>query len=229
MQAKAATPWAWVAALVCAVAAPSSLVGQQRLEGRLDAATLAALRPIFEAGRRDSVPLATLEDKALEGAAKRVAPERIVAAVEQLARDLRDARRLLRAARPGARISDGEILAAADAPRRGVPAADVAALGANAPATISLLVPLTVLGDLVQRGVPAAEARRVIEELLVVGVTPEQLADIPARVDVALRVGAPPMEAFQSALPIPVRPPIPPQPPPGPPPESTIRARFFPL
>lgn len=220
MRASNLSRWTCIVALACAGAAP--LAGQQRLEGRLDAATLAALRPLFELARRDSLPVTALEDKGLEGAAKRIPPERIVAAVQQLAQDLRAARGLLREARPRGPISDGEILAAADAPRRGVPADEIAALGANAPPAVSLLVPLTVLGDLVQRGIPAGEARRVIEELLAAGISAEQLAEIPPRVDVALRVGAPPSEAFRSALPIPVRPPIPQQPPPGPP-EQSIR------
>ncbi|MGH7700733.1 MAG: hypothetical protein ACREMJ_09495, partial [Gemmatimonadales bacterium] len=89
------------------------------------------------------------------------------------------------------------------------------------PATLSLVMPFTVLGDLIQRGVPAGEARRVIEELLDAGVTPEQLAEIPARVDIALRVGAPPLEALRNALPIPVRPGPAAQPPAGPPPEGS--------
>jgi len=221
MRASTVPRWTCIVVLLCAGVLP--LAGQQRLEQRLDAPTIAALRPLFELARRDSVPVAALEDKALEGAAKRIPPERIVAAVQQLARDLRDARGLLRGARPRGPISDGEILAAADAPRRGVPAAEIAALGAHAPPAMSLLVPLTVLGDLVQRGIPAAEARRVIEELLGAGISPEQLAEIPPRVDVALRVGAQPREAFFNALPIPVRPPIPQRPPPGPPPAQSIR------
>lgn len=221
MRASSLSRWTCVVALACAGAAP--LAGQQRLEGRLDAATLATLRPVFELARRDSVPVTALEDKALEGAAKRIPAERIVAAVQQLARDLRDARVLLRGARPSGAIADGEVLAAADAPRRGVPTAEIAALAANVPPALSLLVPLTVLGDLVQRGVPAAEARQVIQELLAAGISPQQLAEIPARVDVALRVGAQPREAFFNALPIPVRPPVPQQRPSGPPSESSVR------
>lgn len=208
--------------LLLAAGAPA-LAAQQRLEGRLDAPTVAALRPVLELARQDSVPVRALEDKALEGAAKRVTPERIVAAVRQLGAELREARQLLRAAQPRTSLPDGDIIAAADARRRGVPAAEISALREHVPPTTGLLVPLTVLGDLVQRGVPAAEARQVIQELLATGISPQQLAEIPARVDVALRVGAQPREAFFNALPIPVRPPVPQQRPPGPPPESSVR------
>jgi len=44
----------------------------------------------------------------------------------------------------------------------------------------------------------------------------QQIADIPARMDVGLRVGAPPLDALRSALPMPLRPVKPPQPPPKP-------------
>ncbi len=199
-------------------AAPAAAQG--RLEARLDPQTLASLRPLFDAARRDSIPLSALEDKALEGAAKRVPGERIVAALHRLADELRAARALLRGAAESAPLPDAEIVAAADATRRGVPPGEIAALGRRAPATVGLVVPLTVLGDLVQRGVPADEARRVLEELLDAGVTPEQLAEIPARVDIALRVGAPPLEALRNALPVPVRPGPPGQPPAGPPPSG---------
>jgi hypothetical protein len=73
-----------------------------------------------------------------------------------------------------------------------------------------------VLGDLVQRGVPADEAEAALEQLLAAGVPPEQIAEIPTRVDVALRVGAPPLDALRSALPAPLRP-VPSRPSSGPP------------
>jgi hypothetical protein len=198
--------------------AVSEVAAQERptLESRLEPQTLAELRPILATARADSVPLRALEDKALEGAAKRVPSPRIVAAVRQLGAELRDARRLLRDAAVDVVLTDGEIGAAADARRRGVPATAIAALRRNALPSASLLVPLTVLGDLVQRGVPAEEAEAAVEQLLAAGVPPEQIAEIPARVDVALRVGAPPLDALRSALPAPLRP-VPSRPSSGPP------------
>jgi hypothetical protein len=182
------------------------------LERRLDPGTLAAVRAIIDSTRGDSVPSQVLEDKALEGVAKHVPPPRIVAAVRQLAGELRDARTLLRGAAPRALLAAGEIVAAADARRRGVPSDQVAALRHHVAPQAPLIVPLTVLGDLVQRGVPADQARAVIEQLIDAGVSAQQMADIPPRMDVGLRVGAPPLDALRSASPIPLRPVTPPRP-----------------
>lgn len=193
-----------------------SAQGRPPLEARLDPQTLTAVRAIIDSARGDSVPSGVLEDKALEGAAKRVPPPRIVVAVRQLAADLREARALLRSASPKASLADGDVVAAADALRRGVPAVEVRALRSRVPAATPLVVAFTVLGDLVQRGVPADRARDVIEQLISAGVPAQQVAEVPARMDVGLRVGAPPLDALRSALPIPLRPmkrpPAPPKP-----------------
>jgi hypothetical protein len=199
--------------LVVHLAVPAMAAqGPPSLATRLDRQTLAAVRPLLDSARRDSVSVQALENKALEGVAKRISPVRIVAAVRQLLAELRDARILLRSAAPGMSLSEEEIVAAADAQRRGVPAAEVAKLRRHAPSTTELIVAYTVLGDLVQRGVPADAARAVIEQLLAAAVPAAHMAEIPARMDVGLRVGAPPLDALRNALPIPVRPlrPVPP-------------------
>lgn len=201
-----------IAALGPLAAAALAAQTPPALARRLDPRTLAAVRAIIDSARRDSIPTQALEDKALEGAAKRVPPPRIVAAVGQLAGELRDARTLLREAAPRATLAGGEIIAATDARRRGVPGEEIAGLRRHVAPQASLIVPLTVLGDLVQRGIPADRAREVVEQLLDAGVTAQQLADIPPRMDVGLRVGAPPLDALRSALPIPLRPVTPPRP-----------------
>ncbi len=201
--------------LASALVAPQAQEGRS-VESRLDQETVAALRPIFEAARRDSVPVRALEDKALEGAAKRVPSARIVAAVERLATELRETRSLLRAAATSTPLSEGEIIAAADVRSRGVAAEEIAALRHNAPPSTNLEIPFAVLGALVQRGVPADEARTVVEHLVTSGVSQEKIVEIPARVDAALRVGAPPVPALGSALAglgIPAPPVTPPTPP----------------
>jgi hypothetical protein len=190
----------WLAASVLAAQGPPPL------EQRFDPQTLGALRSILDSARADSVPVNALKDKALEGVAKHVPPVRIVAVVRQLAAELRDARALLRSAAPRAALSDDETIAAADARRRDVPAVELAALRRHVPPATTLVVPYTVLGDLVQRGVPASEAREVIEQLIAAGVPVSQIAEIPARMDVGLRVGAPPLDALRNALPVPLRP-----------------------
>ncbi len=194
------------AVLVSLSAMPLSAQARSPLQQRLDAPTFAAVRAIMDSARADSIPTAPLADKALEGAAKHVPAVRILAAVRRLRSELADARGLLRAGAPGAPLGTEEIVAAADARRRGVPAADVTQLRHDVAAATSLVVPLTVLGDLIQRGVPADQARGAIEQLVTAGVSAQQIADIPSRMDVGLRVGAPPLDALRSASPIPLHP-----------------------
>jgi hypothetical protein len=194
------------AALLCLVPSVQAAQGPPGLERRLDPQTLALVRAIVDSAQADSVPVSALEDKALEGVAKHMPPVRILSAVRQLAAELRDARALLRTAAPRAALSDDETIAAADARRRDVPAVELAALRREVPPATRLVVPYTVLGDLVQRGVPASEAREVIAQLIAAGVPASQIAEIPARMDVGLRVGAPPLDALRNALPAPLRP-----------------------
>lgn len=195
-------------AVLAGPVAAATLMAQERppLEARLDPPTLVAVRAIIDSARADSVPTRALEDKALEGAAKRVPAPRIVAAVRQLAVDLKEARALLRAASPRAPLAEEEIVAAAQARARGVPAGEVQALRNHVPPATPLVVAFTVLGDLVQRGVAADQALDVIEQLIGAGVPAQQIGEIPVRMDVGLRVGAPPLDALRSALPIPIRP-----------------------
>lgn len=199
-----------VVALGGLAAVPLAAQGRGTIEQRLDPQTFAAVRAVVDSARRDSIPAQALEDKALEGVAKHIPPDRIVAAVRQLAVELRDARALLRAAAPGATLADGEVIAAADAEHRGVPPVELSSLRSHVSSRASLIVAFTVLGDLVQRGVPAGQARDVVEQLIAAGVSAQQLADVPARMDVGLRVGAPPLDALRSALPVPLRPVRPP-------------------
>jgi hypothetical protein len=191
-----------IRAAVLLLPAVTSLAAQQEgpLRHRLDAATYAALQPILDAARRDSVPLTALETRALLGASRRRPGSEIVESVRNLADQLRAARRVLRQAAPAAPLSDGEVFAAAEALRRGVPAEDLARIRERAPERRTLEIPFAVLGELVGRGVPAGDARAVIEHLVVSDVPAERLVEIPARVDIALRVGAPPVAALTSAL-----------------------------
>lgn len=198
----------WLSALV-ALSAPQDTAS---LVSRLDPATYEAIRPVLETAGQDSIPLRALEAKALEGAAKRRPSPQIVTAVGRLADELRSARGLLRDASPDARLADGEVLAASEALRRGVPGREIAELRRTAPLAAVLEIPIAVLGELVARGVPADQARSVIEQLVASDVPQGRVVEIPARVDIALRVGAPPGAALASALHglgIP-RPPVPP-------------------
>ncbi|GBD33570.1 MAG: hypothetical protein KatS3mg081_0707 [Gemmatimonadales bacterium] len=186
-----------LAAGLLAAAASSQ---QDVLRQRLDPATYAALQPILEQASRDSLPLKAIEAKALEGQAKRRPGALIVAAVRQLAADLRAARLALREALPQRAISDGEIVAAAEAVRQGVPGEVITTVAREAQPGAPLEIPLALLGALVSRQVPVQEAANVIAHMLASGIPQERMVEIPQRVDVALRVGAPPVAALGTAL-----------------------------
>lgn len=189
-----------LAILAVAAASLGAQSQQDPLAARLDSETYRTVQEVMAAARRDSLPVAALEKKALEGVAKRVPGPRIAAAVRQLADALRVARQTLRSAVPDTPLADGEVVAAAEALRRGAPAEHVAAVRAAAPATTMLEIPLAVLGELVQRGVPVEQARDVIVHMVKSGVPQARMVEVPSRVDVALRVGATPVAALGSAL-----------------------------
>ncbi len=185
-------------AFLAGMAGTAGAQGANPLATRLDAVTLQALAPTLEAARRDSLPVRALEAKALEGSAKQIAGPRIVSAVERMADDLREARLLVRS--PGAAApSDELVIAAADARRRGIAANEVATLAHTSAPDGPLLMAMAVLGDLVQRGVPTGTALATVTTLLEGGATVDALSDLPARMDVALRVGASPIDALGSA------------------------------
>ncbi len=189
-------------ALLLLAASPITLRAQQSvLETRLDPATYEALKPVLDQARRDSIPLRALEAKALEGVAKKRPGSQIVAVVQRLAAELREARGLLVTAAPGMRrATAGEVVAVAEALRRGVAPGEITTLRNTTPPDTPLEIPFAVLGELVQRGVPAEQARGVIEQFLASRVPQERLVEVPDRMDVALRVGAPPVAALGSAL-----------------------------
>lgn len=193
--------WAGALCLMTEVLSAAAPRAQQDvLRQRLDPTTYAALQPVLAQASKDSLPLKAIEAKALEGQAKRVPGDQIVAAVRQLVVDLKAARLALREALPQRTIAEGEIVAAAEAARQGVPAEIVAAIAREARPGATLEIPLALLGALVSRQVPVQEAANVIAHLLASGIPQERMVEIPQRLDVALRVGAPPVAALGTAL-----------------------------
>src|SRR5262245_46502152 len=174
------------------------LAAQERTTGDLDPQVAEVLREVTARALRDSIPVRQLEDKALEGTAKQVPPARIADALRKLGTELADARSLLRQGGPTTKLSEGDIVAASDARRRGVPGEEIVALRRESPGA-SMVVPLTVLGELVDRGVPVGQARATIAAMLKDGRSMDQVAQLPGKVDVGIRVGASPAAALNSA------------------------------
>lgn len=181
--------------------------------GSLGPETEALLRPVLDSAAQDSLPVSALRSKALEGAAKGRRPAEILAVVRGLADRLREARSVLSRAVPGAPVAAGDIVTAAEAMTGGARPEDIARLRKNAPPGTSLEIPYAVLGELVRRGVPAGQASDVVDHLVRSKVPEARIIEIPARVDVAIRLGAPPVAALGRALHglgLPVPPSVPP-------------------
>jgi hypothetical protein len=189
-------------ALVLATALlPAGLSAQQvDLSSRVDADTWAAVQSIFEEAGRDSLPLQALESKVLEGAAKNVPAARIGQVVAQLAQDFREARASLREALPDQALLAGEVVAVATATRQGVGVEVSRALWEARAEGSSLEVPVTVLGELVRRGVPVDEAAFMMTHVVRSSVPLTVTAQIPGKFDNAAGGGAPPGAALGEAL-----------------------------
>ena len=191
------------AALLLALATlmPGAVAGQAGdLDERVDAATRAAVQPTLDAAARDSLPLGALRSKVLEGLAKGVPAGRIGAVVSDLAGELRAARAALRRELPNRPIEDGEVVAVALATRHGVAPEVVRALWASRPDGGSLEIPVTVLGELVRRGVPVDDASAVVAHVVRSAVPLQLAAQLPGKVDGALGAGVQPSAALGEAL-----------------------------
>lgn len=180
--------------LAVALALPRLASAQDpRLERRLDPDVYARVAAILDSARAAGLPLEPLVDKALEGASKRASGDRIVAAVQNLAGELRSARDALGLSSTGAELDAG-----ASALHTGVQAGALGRLRAARPRQ-DLTVPLAVLADLVTRGVAADTAVGVVIQLAGVARDAELLA-FQREVDRDVALGAPPGAAAVVSL-----------------------------
>ena len=178
------------AVLAFALLVPGWLAAQEpSLEGRLDPATRAEVLAIVDSARADGIPTRPLLNKALEGAGRGAESERILWAVRGLAVRLETARDVL-----GYQSTEPELVAGAGALYAGVPPASLAELREAVPGA-SVALPLVVLADMVDRGVPTDTATTVLVSLARAGV--DHAAYDALRLSVAqdIRAGAAPAAA----------------------------------
>lgn len=160
----------------------------ERLERAYRGEPAERIREAVERAREEGLPVEPVVDKALEGAAKGVAPPRVAAVVSGYVDRLSRGRDLLPDGASGALVT-----AAADALRRGVPGEAVRALARTRSEETPMA--LVVLGDLVEMGVPAEPAEAVVRQALEKGHTGDELLVLPAAVRRRIRSGAPPEQA----------------------------------
>lgn len=184
-------PSTWLIVLSLAAVAISPRPGaaqDPRLERRLDAATLAILGAVIDSARTEWLPVEPLVQRALEGAAKRAEPARILAAVRLLAAELHAARRAL-----GAASTPAELVAAASALRAGVRPADLTQFRRRRGA--ELTVSLAAVTDLVTSGVPPDSAAAAVLALAA-SARDDQIIDFRRAVERDIALGAPPAAAI---------------------------------
>lgn len=192
---------AWLAVLAVGLGSPGPVEAQDpEFLSRLDRETAASVTPVLQAASRDSLPMGALESKVLEGIAKRVPPARIGEVVTELAAELRGAREGLRERLPSATFTDGEIVATARAVRSGVPIDALDDLWTARSGDSPLDVPVTVLAELVRRGIPTAEASELMSYVVRTNVPLHLAAQIPGKVDTALGSAESPVAALTQAL-----------------------------
>ncbi len=183
---------AWCA--VALLALPGPLWGQEARVDRIREAFPAEAAERIEAVVGEAaamgVPTEPLFDKALEGAAKRVPSDRVVAAVSEYAGRLQRATQLI-----GGAPDVGVVVAGADALRRGVSPDALRNVGGQAGARTPAA--LVVLGDLVESGVPVDRALEAVREALSDRHEPGALNDIPAALRRLIRDGHIPADAIQ--------------------------------
>jgi len=180
------TKWGSFLAVTSFLAIPAVLLAQddrmERVRQAFPAETVVEIEGILANAEAAGVPSGPLVDKALEGAAKRVPGDRVVVALSAYAARLRETRTLV-----GGDRGVASVVAGADALRRGVPQQMVGTLAHQHQGDIA--VPLVVLADLVETGVPADQALGMVEEALAQGHPPEEMLAIPGAVEQLMRQG----------------------------------------
>lgn len=135
------------------------------------------------------VPDEPLYNKALEGAAKRVPPDRLVPAVRDYAGRLAEARQAL-----GTGASVPLLVAGADALQRGVPPGALESLPSDRPRSPVAVLALT---ELMESGVPRDRAIQILREAMSQRAQDGEMLNVSARVRQLIRQGVPPHEAVE--------------------------------
>lgn len=168
---------------------------QTRLEDALPAGAASRVRELSRELAEAGIPPQLIQRKALEGVAKGVPPDRIVTALEAYSGRLHEANGLLGPDRNGASLA-----AAAEAVRRGVPPEAIRGVAreqGNRRGSGGLAVPLLVLGDLTEAGVPTDRAVEAVQEAMRRGAPEQGMMNFSAAVRRRVRQGEDPATAFE--------------------------------
>jgi len=165
----------------------------QRLAGRVPPPIASLVQELGTAASARGLPIDPLIDKAIEGSAKGVAPERVASAVRLVAMQLDTAATALR---DGGLVADTLAIAAGEfAITAGLSGSDITALARTGANAAALTVGLRVAGTLAALGVPPAEDIGLVSVALRSGEPVSALLSLPANVQSAIAKGATPAQA----------------------------------
>lgn len=183
-------------AISTAALIPASLAGQadpvQHLQAVLPPAVAAQVIPIVQGAMAHGLPGTAVANVALQGVAMGRSGSEVRAAAESMVTDLRTAHDAMTAG--GHQPTPQETQAGALAVQEGVDGSTISALASSAPSGRSLAVPLAVIGALVGRGLPAANALQAVQQRLQAKSSDQALAELPEAASHMLGQGMKPSE-----------------------------------
>ncbi|HEV2752045.1 MAG TPA: hypothetical protein VGV12_16100 [Gemmatimonadales bacterium] len=183
--------------LVLLAALPGAVAAQDvatRLDGRVSPEVRQAVAKIAADAASRGLPVEPLVQKAIEGGAKGVPADRVIAAVHALAGRLGDAMGALRES--GIATPDGEIVeGGADALNAGLSNRDVRDLVRLSRAPYDPALTLRVVATLAALGVPTDQAMQLVEQMISTGRSTADLLALPAEVQTGIGQGATPAQA----------------------------------
>ncbi len=189
-------------ALVALVAAalPRVLAGQAdvaaQLRGRVSPEVIRVVQNIAATTAARGLPVDPLIQKAIEGGAKHVPADRVVAAVRALAAQLDAAAGALRDGGIGAAGAD-VVEGAAYALNAGLSARQVQDLARVSRAPYDPGLTLRVAATLAALGVPPKKTLELVQGMIKAGRAPGDLVDLPTEVQTSVAQGATPAQAAE--------------------------------
>ena len=169
---------------------------QARLDERVSPEVQRAVRSIAADAAAHGLPVDPLVQKAVEGAAKGVPGDRVIAAVRALAGRLAEAMAAVREA--GVAAPSGDVVeGGADALNAGINGRQVSDLVRVSRPPYDPALTLRVAATLAALGVPAKQTVQLIEGMIKDGRSPSDLLGLPGEVQAGVAGGATPGQAAQ--------------------------------
>ncbi len=165
-----------------------------QLEGRVSPEVQRAVRGIAADAAARGLPVDPLVQKAIEGAAKGVPADRVIAAVRALAGRLGEAREAVRAG--GVAAPSGDVVeGGADALNAGISGRQVSDLVRVSQPPYDPALTLQVAATLAALGVPPKQALELVQGMISAGRSPSDLLGLPGQVQAGVANGATPAQA----------------------------------